>query len=171
MLKLCLLLLAGLAAADLWIWFELTSARSSAVAATSNRAYCQQLATRIRGLREAPAVAQSQAIAASELVRRIERAMASAELAPDRLGSVLPEAPKRVEDSPYVERPTNLQIRSVSLRQLVSFLHAVTSDSGLRITSIRLAEPREETAVDAWNADVTVSYWVYSPKAGGGGAT
>jgi hypothetical protein len=88
---------------------------------------------------------------------------------------IAPAAPRRIGESPYLEHPTQLLLRQVTLAQVFSFLHAL-SDGGspLEARSIRLSAAREDPTGTQWTVELTLSYKLYSPipaKAGGRSGT
>lgn len=160
------LAVVGLAALAIWSGARLRSARQAALAAAEDVAACQQIAARIAVLRDRPAVAGVQERASAETATRVERAAAAAHITASRsLVSISPEPPRRLGETAYKEAPTQVLLRDVTLRQLVTFLSAVCGEgSGLRPKLLRLSAPRAE-AVDTWSAEVTLCDLIYSPRA------
>jgi hypothetical protein len=109
-----------------------------------------------------------------ELNRRLRTAAVAAGV-PDQLSSIDPGQPRQIPQSDYSETLVFLRLNSVTLRQLVTFLHGLSAaDSSVRTKSLELAPPAAgvqpvaggETGApdDQWTADVTLAYLTYSPR-------
>jgi hypothetical protein len=158
------LFLGALVALDLFSIWNLDAARDRSVHAIQDAALCQHLADRIIALQSKPAIAGSAALAQDNLSRRIEAAVRGAGVAGEDLASIEPDPPVRAGDSPYLEKPTSVQLRNVSLQQLARLLCQLAADgSGLRIKSLRLTAPPEEQTGNLWSVEFTLTYLIYSP--------
>jgi len=158
------LFLAALAALDLFSFWSLEAARDRAVQATRDAALCQHLAERIVALQSKPTIAGSAALAQDNLSRRIEAAVRGAGVAGDDLASIEPDPSVRVGDTAYLEKPTTVQLREVTLQQLARLLCQLTQDGGeLRIKSLRLTAPPEEQTGNLWSVEFALTYLIYSP--------
>ncbi len=103
----------------------------------------------------------------TELRRRIGEAAQSAGVPSAAIESISQQAPRPLKGTQFEERPTQLQLRQVTMRQWVTFLHTLTADgSALRVGSIRLVAPREQQAGDQWNAEATITALVHAPSTG-----
>jgi hypothetical protein len=164
-------MLLGVLAAGLLVMvgcchWQLGAARAAAAAAADDTADCERRVLRIRQLRGKPTLAGLQEVEMTELARKIEQTALAKQIPAQSLLRVSPEAARRLGDSPYKEKPTQLVLRMVTLRQLIGFLHAVSSEGcGLQVKSIRLTAPREQEIGDRWTAEVTLTYLVYAPPA------
>jgi len=70
--------------------------------------------------------------------------------------SIIPGLPKQLGDTPYYEKNTTLELTSVDLKQLVTFLHKVIEQRpSLKLKSIRLVV--EARLTDRWAATVTIT--------------
>jgi len=106
-----------------------------------------------------------------ELSRRLNTAAAVAGI-PDKLKDVDPNnAPVRLGNSDYSERPVILRFEGVTLEQLTRFLHELAAnDPGSRAKSVELSPPEGSTPAAAgaggelWTADVAIAYLNYAPK-------
>jgi hypothetical protein len=181
---------AGLVLALMWGYTRLSESRGAALEAAADLARCRQLAGRIEALRRRPAVADAREREANDLARRIERAAEEAEFPDGSIERIEPEPARRVGESPYKEKPTHVRLRKVTLRELFTFLHALSSDGtddvevsddggspaapppapspGLRVRSIHLSAPPGEQAPDGWTVEATLAHLVYDPKAPAG---
>jgi len=139
-------------------------ARQAQVAAADMPA-CSQLASSIQGLRQRPRKIESQQVEQPQLAKRIETAGTLAGIPLSAFSRIDPESPRRLGDTAYQEMPTQLSLRSVNLRQLVNLLYNLfTDDLNLNVKQIRLSAPRTTEAQDLWNAEVTLTYLIYSPN-------
>ena len=59
-----------------------------------------------------------------------------------------------------------MDIRQVTLRQVLSFLHGLTAEGGPRVEMIRLARPKGKKATNLWNIAMELQYLVYNPDSG-----
>src|SRR5439155_13088281 len=100
----------------------------------------------------------------AELSRRLHEAAAATGVA-EKLTTIDPFSPARVENSDYQEMQVALKLESLSMRELVTFLHQLTStDSASRVKVIELEAPQGEQSGETWTADVTMAYLIYSPR-------
>lgn len=157
------LMLLLLAMAAVWSTNTMIAESESARSAAEDIASCKVLAATIESLREKPAIASVSAMGVQELGERIEAASRQAQLPPSSLEGVFPQASRRVGDSAYLSKPTSLSLRGVTLEQLVTLLFHLTDGSGLSARDLRLRTPHGGAPSNIWDADVTLSYLVYSP--------
>ncbi len=157
--------LAGLLALTAgWSYRRLVSAREALAQANGDLAECRRLAGQIQLCRDRPNVAAEFERVASETAGPIERAARAAGVSPDRLLRISPEPAQRVGDSVYKEKPTRVSLKDVTLKQLVTLVHGLTSaDAGLRVKSILLHAPNQEDPSDSWTAEVVLAYLIYEP--------
>lgn len=160
-------LLAGamlviLALAALWTarWAE--TRRDEAMRSARSLAVCEQLLADIESLRAEPKTAAQQSISDHRLGRRIEVALQKANLDEDAWEGTYPQGPQSLPNSPYVRRPTVLELGGVSLLQLGNFLYHVTEDSQFRADELRLRTPRRSASRNQWDAEITLTYLVYA---------
>lgn len=153
-----------------WSYGVLASSRQAALEASDDLATCRKLATRIQALRQKPSVAGTRELEPTELSKQIEEAAKGAGIPAERLVRVWPEQARRVGNSPYKEKPTQVLLRGVSVQQTVTMLHALaSSDSGLQVKSLRVIAPREGERADGWTVETTVASLIFAP--GGDAAT
>jgi hypothetical protein len=158
-----LLVIAGVCA---WIsWSRLERLRESARMAETDLEVCCGY---LRDLSSAgSATTLTGAVDASELNRRLRDAATAAGIS-DRLVSVEPSQPQRIENSDYRELPVFLRLESVNLRQLVAFLQQLGgSEAGCRTKLVTLDPAPGDQSPEQWSADVTLGYLLYSPGQGG----
>ena len=160
-----LVVLIAAVAMTTWSFRQLAAAEAASGRSRDDLVVCRQLARRIGALRHKPALAGSQELQLNELARRIEQACQSADVPPDSLVRIWPEQARRVGDTNYKEKPTQILLRQVTLRHIIRFLHALTGDeSGLWVKTIRLVAPRDGHDHNHWTAEATISYLIYTPK-------
>ena len=149
----------------IWSWFSYTGARDASGTALSSLSLSIELAERIESLRRRPTMAGDSEMAMTQLAGLVEQASQAANL-PDRsVARVWPQRPRRIADTAYKENPTQVQLRGVSLEQLIRFLdHMIGQTEGLNIGSLRLQAPRDTARQGLWEADADLSYLVYAPN-------
>ena len=159
-------LVALLAGAALWNANWMLQQRDNARQAREDLAACQDVAKGIEALRDKPKLAATESLGIQRLGERIEAASRNAGLTPAMLEGVFPQTAQRLAESPYLQKPTTLMFRGVALPQLAGFLyHLNDKATKLAVRDLRLRTPRGESAGNAWDADVTVTYLIYAPPA------
>jgi hypothetical protein len=155
-----------------WCWSNCAAGNQRARSAQANAAECQRLARQIVGLRQRPSVAADRTLQQTELAQRIERAGRAAGIDPaTSLIRIVPEDPRRLGDSAYLEVPTSVQWHDLSLQQCLTFLVELEqSDSALSCRDLRLTAPRQSAgpvaqalAPERWEVELTLVYRIYSP--------
>ena len=130
-----------------WTYSYFVDCRRNAQLAAENYNACRQLAERIDSLQKKPSLAVSRDLQVTELSRRLEDALGKSDIATDDLARVTPEAPRRIGDTAYLERSTQVVLRNVTLRQVIVFLTSLAGEpSGLSVAGIRLTAPRNVAA-------------------------
>ena len=153
-----------LAAAALWSCGYVADRRRSALTAAESLQECRNLAGTIERIRRRPRKADDAERLSTETTGRIEKAARSAGIAGDRLLRITPEPPQRLGDTVYKEKPTQVLLKNVTLKQLTWFVHALTSGADpLHARSIRLAAPRREDTSQSWSAEIALTYLIYDP--------
>lgn len=148
-----------------WSYFFWVDGCNAARSAASDFAACRRLAEQIEALKKKPSLAVSRELRVTELSSRLEAALAKADLAAEDLVRVSAETARRLGDTAYLERETQLTLRDVSLRQVIVFLTTLAAEgSGLSVSSIRLTASRGVGTEGDWAAELAVSYLVYSPR-------
>lgn len=161
---LLVVLAATLAVVACYCVLELIAARNAALAGQQDLNECRALSDQIHLHRSRPSVAAEREKEPDEISGPIERAARAAGIAPERLVRIVPEPGRRHASTPYVEKPVQVTLRNVPIRQIVALLDAViTGQSGLEARSIRLAAPQVDDAGDAWNVELTLAYLIFEP--------
>lgn len=147
-----------------WSYGQLAEARRAGAAAAGDLEACRSLAGHIRRYRQQPARAAEFERASTETTAPIEQAAREAELRDGQLERITPKPPRRLGDSVYKEKPTEVQLRDVSLKQVYDLLSRLTAPQvGLSVRSIRLTAPRPEDTEDRWNCEVELTYLIFDP--------
>jgi len=147
-----------------WSYARYDAARSGAVRAWENLAASRSLASRIDQLRHKPNLAGAQELQLAVLGRQVERAAQVAQVTASKLARIWPEPARRVGNTVYREKSTQITLKDVSTRQFVVFLHTLTATTpGLSAQSLRLSASRGRETEDSWAAEVVVTYLIYAP--------
>jgi hypothetical protein len=146
------------------------SAKASAQDAAENLVRCRMLATEIAELKRRPTQASLQLQSQQELASLVAASAKVAEIADSAVVSIRPEPARRVAKTAYLQQSTGVQLRQVSLRQLVNFLAEVTTrDRRILPSSLRLSAPRgkNDGQAENWQVEVVLTNLVFSPESGG----
>lgn len=161
-------LLATLIAVAAWSYCWLVASYEAATTAAENLQVCLRLTTQIKKLREKPLRAGCEARSATELAQMIEISAKKAHLSMTSVVQIDPQPSRRLGDSAYKEQPTHVELRDVTLRQLIVLLHALTDEeSSAELAELRLSTPRDEPSPTAgeetWNAEVILTHLIFAP--------
>lgn len=163
-------LLAALLAAG-WSASTWSAARRDAVESARDLRECQRLRDQIVAARAAPSVASERELRPADVSRALNDALRKADIEPDQLVRVAPASPKRsTANSAYEERPTQLQLRDLTLKQIVRFIDELAGEprsdgsASLGTRSIRLSAADASAKDGDWSADVLIGYWIYAPR-------
>ena len=132
-------------------------------------------AARAAGFANAAGGSGAEGLTGVELPKTPGAGLAEAGAAAQATGAILrigPQPPRRLADSVYLEKPTQVSVRQLTLQQLITFLHDLSDDSSnLWVPSLRIRSSQVATVAGRWDAEMTVSYLIYSPiqPAGTGG--
>jgi len=138
------LLFFGLALLVAWSSHRQAVNRRRIQAAQTDLDRCRQLADRIQDLSAKPTRAWLKSDSPRErLALHIQQAAQAAQINESSIVSIEPLKGHQIGESAYMDELTKLQLRNLSLRQLVTFLKEVSAgQSGLRVDSLRLSAPR-----------------------------
>ncbi len=159
-----------LLAVSLAIWLQLgyRESRERLREAQRRLAECRRLSNQIRRLESMPTFAAVGADSQSSIARRIERALEDSHLSEEAVLRIQPPAqPYRLGESPYQVYPTRIELKGVTLVQVVDFAYALNdAENGLTVTDLRLWAPRGETPMgrETWSVEVTLTQLAFSPK-------
>jgi hypothetical protein len=160
------LLAAGLVGINAWAYSRLKEQRAAVAAAAEELHQCQRLAAALGRLRGPSIPAGSKPIQPNDMIRWIEQSAQHAQVSMDHLVKIWPEPVKRIGHSRLKQAPTQLQLRSVDLQQLITLLHHLSSEArGLQVTMIRLAADQDNPqGNELWTAEATVTYVFDEPQ-------
>jgi len=157
-------LIALLLATTGWSWSVLADSRADALRCGDELARCVDLADRIQTSKARPVMAADQERLATETTGLIESAARQAGMGAGNLVRISPEAPRRVDESPYKQKPTRIFMKKVSLKQLVGMVHRLgQGPSPLVADSLRLTAPEAGDTGDLWAAELVLTYLIYDP--------
>lgn len=164
---LLILLAVLLGALGFWAYGRFDSARSAAITAWQDAQACDQLAQRIAQARHKPDLAGADEIETSVLVKQLEAAAKKANLPSAAIVRVWPEPARRLGDSVYKEKTTQIVLRNVTLQQATGLLSGVSLGSrNLYTKSLRITAPRDSSSgSNTWAVEAVIAYLVYSPPA------
>ncbi|MEM8738839.1 MAG: hypothetical protein AAGG38_10240 [Planctomycetota bacterium] len=163
-----LLLAAGFAG---WSMLHLDQARTQQRAAATQLASAQRYTQTIQKHREAPTRIADREMQLTLLARLVEHAADEAGVSRQKLDRIWPQPPRRVSDSPYLRKSTQIVVREITLPQAVTFLHQLTNtrDVSLSLDTLRLIASREAErsngSPETWTVEAAVSELLYQPPA------
>jgi len=161
-----LLILAGLLAISaLWSYRKMAGQQHAAKLAAADLAECRKAADQIEALRCRPALAQQNQRESAETIGLIEKSAKAAGLTDATLLRTVPEQPLRLGDTVYLEKPTRVQLKNVSLVQLVEMVHRIVTDKNrLHAKAMRISAPSAEDTGALWNVELVLTYLIYEPQ-------
>jgi type II secretory pathway component PulM len=128
------------------------------------------LAQQITLLRQKPDRAAASSRSEQSLAEAIEKSTAAAGLVREQIARIEPQPPRRAGDTDYLEHATMVQIDAVRLDQLAQAIQALRGVAGLdqlRVSAMRISAPYQAPSIEGpetWNVELTLTYFVYSPK-------
>jgi hypothetical protein len=164
--RLPLLILGGLLILAFFLYGELGRLHRAAIEAAGNAKTCQEFSRRIIELKKKPELISGRMSSTAQIAQSVEAAMVQAEIPAEKLVRIEPRSAKRFEKTPFLEQPSHLEFRDVTMEQLIRFLHALSTQNRLETTDLRLHGPRSvasETGPEIWNAELVLTNTIYSP--------
>ena len=156
---------AMLVMAGLWRYQAMLAAQGGAESAQGDLEAARRIVAKIQAFRDRPSEASESEHLATETITLVEKAVKAAGIDIKNLVRISPGSPTRVGDSAYKEKPTQVFVRSVPLRQLVALTHSLMQGpQKLRAKAIRLVPPLPDDPGDDWNAELTLTYLIYEPQ-------
>jgi hypothetical protein len=150
-------------------WLVLRN-KYKAMAAVHDLNECQALADAIVRLRQHPSRAGLAEQSRTDFAHALEEAASCAELPFELITRIDPQAPQRIQNTAYLKQAAQVNIAELSLSQLITMLSTIT-DGGLHVERIRLIAANDPqtrlkpATAELWNAEVTLTYLIYSAKA------
>ena len=154
---------------DGWALWQWDSARQQLDWEQAQLAAADRLANSIRALRRSPEKLEPNARSADSLAKLVEGAAQQVGLGTDRIVHVAPSEPRRVGNTPYLEQMTAVELRNVTLKQMVDLTQAVSRNAPrLMVSTISVRMPPAESNSanrnELWNAELTLTGHLYEPK-------
>lgn len=146
-----------------YFYDNMISCREAALAGTNDSMLCREMAASIEQYMHRPALASEHELLATQTNSLIEKAAVDAGISKRSLIRITPEPARRFDDSSYKDKPSQILLREVTLKQMVPFVHNLLS-AGLNARAIRLVSPKSEDTGQLWTAEITMSYLVYDPR-------
>jgi len=153
-----------------WSTARMLGHRQDARYAAEDLQRCQQLADQIKQHQSKDAVASTgddAALQEQKLAQRVNEAATKANLTGPWQQGIEHRREVRIEDSPYMRKPAVLITRGLTLYQLSMLLHHLTYESPYTAEQLQLRTPPGEETGNRWDADVTLTYLIYSPQTSG----
>jgi hypothetical protein len=146
-------------------WGKLDDARRAAIAAAADLDDSARCAQKIQECRGRPVMAADHQKLDAEMASTIEKCAGAAGVDKKQIVRITHDPAQRYMDTAYKEKPTQVILRDVSLKQLVIFLHGILSgELGLQAKTMRLSAPSVDDAGAAWEAELTLTYMIYDPQ-------
>ncbi len=160
------LVAASLIAAAFAVSVWRTSAREYELAA-QDLPQCAHMIREMHALANQPRIASLALESPQEILERVAEAQAAADMPPESLISVAPSVPTRIASSDYQQRSTSLVLQSLPLAKLATFIRALDANQDgmlVRDLSLTPADTDASVATELWNARLTLTQLIYSPK-------
>lgn len=146
-----------------WSWEYMSSARRDAELARGDLDDGLRMLGQIERLSDRSGQFAQREKLITETTTVIEDAAQSAGIAAGSRRRISSETLRRVGDTAYKEKPTQVLLAPVTMKQLVDFALALPGGSdGLSIQSIRLSVPREADS-GQWTAELGLTCLIYDP--------
>lgn len=157
-----------LVAFDLWAAAQWWKLQETVQLSTEGLQRATRLAAEIHALRAKPRQVDETARTGESLAQQIEAAATQAGLSHDRVVHVAPGAPRRLPDSAYLEQATQIELRDVTLAQLIQLSLLVSSSPSGCVPALTVRVPpqiktEDGGTVETWNAQVTLTTYQYEP--------
>lgn len=160
-----LLMFLGMSAICFWSWQQMLEQRRIAQLTANDQLECQALCDQITRLRTATQNRRPDE-EMNTLVEQIQQAAGQAAMPMSHVQRIRPSTERRIGQSPYVEKPTQLSLSNIKLPLAVAFLHHLaTRQPDLQIQSLRITEDRRNASSDQWQIEVGLASVIYSPPA------
>lgn len=165
---LVIVMLSMLSVAAAWSLGDMLEHRDLARRSGEDLETCREMGERIRQLSQGPTIAADREMQGQELGARIDSAASQASLPSGALVSRDGLSARPVRDLPYLRKPTQLQLRGVTLGQLTRFLSHLTGETGLWVQDLTLRHSNRPGPMETWDVTTTVTYLIYSPRSSRG---
>jgi uncharacterized membrane protein len=125
-------------------------------------AECRVLAGSIESLRQQTPANSVKDLSTQKLGENLDAAMQNSNIDAKLLKGVYPQASRNINNSEYIQKSVTLELRKITMMQLVSFLCCLTESSGIKVRELRLRCPHENVPDNLWDAEATLTYLVRS---------
>lgn len=151
--------------ATAWSWSQYRSAQRAQTHAKQDLAACEAAASRIQAMRDLPDIAATLDQQDRQVPALVDQAAKTAGFsARDTVDAIDANRPRRVGDSLFKQASTHVNLRRVTLPQLVTFLGRIQElDPALGVSRLRVTAPRGEETGSTWAAETTLTYLIYAP--------
>jgi len=165
--SLCLLLFLVLLLGLGWTAWNWQISREEALDARRNYQQAERIAAQIEQLRTAPEKFSTDVQSRETVLKLVEDSARATGLNPELILNINPSDPKPIPETPYQEQRTELQIRDVTLPQVLQFtLQILQADPGLQVPQFEFSVPAgsfgEESGEEKWDVDFTLTSRSYS---------
>ena len=148
----------------IWAYRYMDSQRDDAITAQVDLNECVLIGRQIEQFGHRPTLATEQEQLSAETIGLIENAAKAAGISAESMARMTPEPPRRLGDTVYKEKPTQVLMRKITLKQLTALTYGLLSaETGLHARSIRVIAPRAEETGDLWTAELVLTYLIYDP--------
>jgi type II secretory pathway component PulM len=164
-LILSLIILIGLAIIAVVCLRSASAASRRIQTAQTELAQATKMTSEIERLNNAPRIASLEMESPDEISQRITAALKQLKSSATSLQSVDPQPPRRIANSEYQIRATEVELGQVKLNDLARFITALTKGGqGLEVRDIVLSETRNASkTAETWLARLTLTQVIYSP--------
>jgi Tfp pilus assembly protein PilO len=158
-----LIMLLGMSVICFWSWQQMQEQHRIAQLTANDELQCKAIGDQISQLRDA-AQSRRPDEDMNTLVQQMQQAASQSSMPMSHVQRIRPSAERRIGQSPYVEKPTQLSLSNITLPQAVAFLHHLaTLQPDLQIQSLRITEDRRNQTSDQWQIEVGLANVIYSP--------
>ena len=162
--------LVALALLAAYSYARMHNSGQAVISALEDDAACRKLSGEILELRKLPQFAVLESGELEPVTERIETAASASQLPTATILRIQPQPPTRIGDSSYRVRTTRVELRDVTLAQVVRFARELADESrGLTVRDLRLWNPqgasRALTNPEIWSAEITLTQLTFAPPA------
>jgi hypothetical protein len=129
---------------------------------------CRTIAQQLKQLATRPRLASVESATSESGAKQINVAIANAGIASTSVRSVSPSPAMRLGGSDYQQRETTVNLANVSLMQIVVFEQGLNAGLGVTLSKLALSIPENASSVstqtELWDASLTLTQIIYSPK-------
>jgi len=164
--RLPLFLFVGLAILAFWLYGELERAHRGALVEATNAKESQDYSSRIIDLKKRPELVADRMSTTAQIAQSVEMAMQEAAIPAAKLVRIEPRSAIRFERTSFLLQPSHIELREISMEQLIRFLHILSTRNRLDATDLRLHAPRgtvTESGPELWNAELVLTNTIYFP--------